>query len=385
MEQTIQYIRNLVQEWSLGDISVQDFEVDGATHHNLFIDVGKPGQSEKKECGIWHGHLDIASVWDLYKGTGREPTHFQQASSPHLYYGCGTADMKSGVTAFLVGLRGLPEILSRTRRWIRVALVDLEEDESQGTYAAREHLDMGQWGISTDIPVKGTLDDPPAVYHARPGRAVFDVTIHGKSIHMGAIDPQDPELLPPRMETASATIRGIHLETHPTHPPGFMPPTIVFPKGFQMLEPPGMNSPPIGKICVEVIYTNPSLDLAEIEAQIREQLARALTGGFFVQLRKSRQFPYIKPWYEDPRHPFVQAAVDVASAVHGTPVQRRSCKGTADEPILAHRGIPMVTYPPCATGEHTENEQIDIRSIPPMVSFLHGMAATERNLVDWEP
>jgi acetylornithine deacetylase/succinyl-diaminopimelate desuccinylase-like protein len=132
---------------------------------------------------------------------------------------------------------------------------------------------------------------------------------------------------------------------------------------------------------VEVIYTNPDLELAVIEDIIRRALQAVLTEDFSVELVKGRQTPWIRPWFEEPNHPLVQAAVHEAGEVVQHPVERRYARGVADENIIAHMGVPMVLFPPRGQDEHNVNERVDVSYVDRvMVPFLHRMAGTEWKL-----
>jgi len=215
---------------------------------------------------------------------------------------------------------------------------------------------------------------------------VYDVRVQGlESMHLGAVDPENSKLLIPRLEHASRTIRHIRLPQHPNHPHDFVPHSICYPNQQGTTgEVKSMTTSNEASLATDVIYTNPELGLALIEDIIRRSLQSVLTSGFSVELRQGRQTPWVLPWYEDPLHPLVQAAVAEASTVTQHPVERRYGRGVADENILANWGIPMVLFPPRAQDEHTVTERGDASCVETtLVPFLHRMAGTERTLVNW--
>jgi acetylornithine deacetylase/succinyl-diaminopimelate desuccinylase-like protein len=293
--------------------------------------------------------------------------------------------MKTGVAAYLAALRGLQDVLKGTQRWIRVALVTGEERESEGTNAAKPFLYGAQWGISTEIPVKGNIDDLPTIYHARPGRALFDVAIEGEAMHMGAANPRSEQLLFRRFAEALKAVGDISLPEHPEHPPGFMPPSVCIPKRMTSKGQEAMTTERLGTMVVEALYTNPALELPHIESTIREALQRVLSEKFSVELSPTRKTPWVKPWYENSFHALVKAAQETSLVVYRTDsVCKRSGRGVGDENILANWGTPMVIFPPRAQGEHTSHEVTDVSHIDQhMVPFLHQMARYKHSLIEW--
>ncbi|MBU0766259.1 M20/M25/M40 family metallo-hydrolase [Patescibacteria group bacterium] len=384
-----EYVKDLVKEWGLGEVTEQEFKPEDPYGNedprpsNLFIDVNR---GEGRERALWLGHADTIYPDEIYEESQHKPLHFMQDEKrSDIYWGCGTADMKSGIAACLSGLRGLDEIVKRTNRWIRLAIVYGEERESEGAFVAKPYLQGSDWGISMDVPVDGHLDDEATIYNGRPGRAVFDVTIEGlESMHMGRVDPNNPNLLARRLSKAIDTLLNIQLPSHPKHPKGIMPNSYCYPNEVNIQPSKSLTTTSLAAVKVEVLYTNPALGLPEIESEIRRALRSTLERGCHVELHKDRKTPWIKPWYEGTDHPLVNAAVEQASYILGTDVKKKVGRGVADENIPAHLGIPMIIFPPRAEGEHTIGECVDTSYIDSaMVPFLQRMADLHYNPVNW--
>ena len=80
-----------------------------------------------------------------------------------------------------------------TRRNVRMLLVDLEEDQSQGTHAAmhpaHDLVEGATCVVSTEIPVGATLNDRANLYIGRTGRVGLPLTVFGPAMHTAESAP----------------------------------------------------------------------------------------------------------------------------------------------------------------------------------------------------
>ncbi|MDP7646179.1 MAG: M20/M25/M40 family metallo-hydrolase [Candidatus Peribacteraceae bacterium] len=390
-------IQELVKTHGLGRYHLQELTDEQAGGEfeskliNIFIEVG---DGDADEPFLLQAHGDTIVPEPFYEGTGENPLQCKQASDdPDIRTGCGCGDDKIGVVAMLRSLPELNRILANSRRRAIVLIDTAEEGQSQGIYAAKEHLNDIKWAATFDIPAGSKLEDSPCIIYGRPGRVVFEVTINAiRTDHLGTVtNSYDPEYIDYRMDMAKTAIRRIMLANHPDHSQialsssDHLPRSICIPHLSGLEDPLSMTMPTSGKIKIEVLYTNADLSHAEIEEEIRKAIAAALGDDKFeIGKQTGRVTPFIKPWIENPGHPLIQSAMQHLGEITGqTPRKIIGCP-TANENVIANWGVPTVTLPPEAEGEHSASERTRLSYVDKvMVPWILAMAKSENSHVNW--
>ena len=390
-------IKELVETHGLGKYYLQELTDEQAGGNfkskliNIFIEVG---DGDGDERFLLQAHGDTIIPEPFYKDTGKDPLQCKQPSDdPDIRTGCGCGDNKIGVVAMLRALPELNRILANSRREAAVLIDTAEEGQSQGIYAAKEHLNDIKWAATFDLPAGGKLGDSPCIIYGRPGRLVFEVTINAiRTDHLGTvIDSYDPEYIDFRMDKVKSAIRKIMLPNHPDHSQvainggDNLPRSICIPHLSGTVNPRSMTMPASGKITIEVLYTNSDLSHAEIEEEIRGTIATALGDDKFeIGKQTGRATPFIKPWIENAGHPLIQSAVQHLQEVTGQAPRKIIGCPTANENVIANWGVPTVTLPPEAEGEHSANERTRLSYVDNvMVPWILAMAKSDNDHVNW--
>ena len=187
-------------------------------------------------------------------------------------------------------------------------------------------------------------------------------------------------------------IKKVIPECHPDHPqPGSEEYGVTFPRSIclphlsTMRNPLSMTMPARGVIKVEVLYTNATLTLAGIEEKIRKATEEALGDNRFSINREPRTTDFLKPWIERPDHPLVQSGLHHLRDITGDEVELAYGKPTANENVIANWGMPVITLPPDAEGEHSANERVRVSYVDEvMVPWILAMAGSERSHTHWQ-
>ncbi len=385
----VNVIKQMNDRWIHGDLKIHEFPT-GASFadqdprpRNITIDFG----DGEEELVIFHGHFDTVPPPEEYKGFKRNPHELiVDERNSDIVYGLGAYDMLGGVTAYLKAAR---ELQVATHRKIRILLVWGEENQSEGTHAAlhpdNDLLDGASCVVSTEIPVKGQLEDPPAIYIGRQGRVGLDVTIEGPSTHSGGVTHEMLDGLSwTRDAKAKLALNGFRFSEHPYDAKLGKP--ILVPGRWGSINPQALSVVTEGRFQINAFYTDPELTKTEIQHMVREAIRSALgDDNFTVKFEKRHsEIPFTKPWLETEDSPFVRNAHMLAGEVYNQPVAIKAAKPVADEAIIAHaKHIPAIVFPPLGTGEHTRNECVSVGSIDyRVIPFLKKIASFPGKLTE---
>ncbi|HCI03416.1 TPA: hypothetical protein DE059_00655, partial [Candidatus Peribacteria bacterium] len=105
---------------------------------------------------------------------------------------------------------------------------------------------------------------------------------------------------------------------------------------------------------------------------------------FEIGKQTGRVTPFIKPWIENAGHPLIQSAVQHLQEVTGQAPRKIIGCPTANENVIANWGVPTVTLPPEAEGEHSANERTRLSYVDNvMVPWILAMAKSDNDHVNW--
>lgn len=384
--QVLEYIRDLAQKWSLGNVKMHEFDDQFTSENeplaaNLTIEIGS---DDPVETGIFYAHGDVIHGENVY-AADRNPYHLRKGASDGVYEGCGALDMKAGLIAELQALHGIEEKLKRARRRIIMLVTYGEEEDSSGINYARPIIRQADWAISTEISVNSTLGENGHLLHARPGRVRFDVDIEGLAQgHMGTLTSQTRKhLVKSRLIRASNVIDQLKIPCPYQYKNECrMPYQICYANEIGVYPPTSYSLTDRAWMHVEVSYNNPQLELPELEAILHNQLEKTLKRGFTIQPQRDRTQPWIKPWREKKTHPLVQAGAEELSRLIKREAFTRWGNPVAEEGVFADERVPIITLPPDGEGEHTAHERVFLPYIDKvMVPFLQNMATRKEALV----
>ena len=181
-----------------------------------------------------------------------------------------------------------------------------------------------------------------------------------------------------REAQARLALGQITFPEHPHDPLKLMPESLCILGEAKSSHRQSLSVPGTCSAHLDVLYSDPHLDPAEIQRIVWRAIRDCLGDeNFSLTLEQDRVLPYTKPWLEDPNHVFVRRCLEFGGQAYGSAVQCRAARGVADESILVHaKHIPAVCFPPEGEDEHVRDECVRISSIAKrVVPFLRSVAA----------
>lgn len=388
------YIIDFAQKWSLGNVQrhaiprgsrrFDPFIAQESELCNVTIDVG----DGTDETLFLHGHYDVINPGDY----GGRHGITQSTESPHVYRGLGSYDMLSGVAGILTALH---KVRVGHRRRLRGIFVFGEEYQSEGTHAAfdpRNNLfetnGAPACAISTEITVNAGIQDPYHLVIGRPGRVALEATVFGEPKHSGSVTRENrAELASTRGPQAMLMIPGIdEFRRHPHDIHGLMPESAFTFNDYGSNKINSLSEPGKFNMLLNLHYAHPEEGIAFARRLLHEKLHALLGDEKFEINIPPRYVPWTEPWLEnlsDPDYAFAPRIRGFAQRITSQDIPYRCGPGVADENIIASRNIPTVCIPPQGTGEHSESERVDMRSVTDyMVPVIREAAAYEGVLTE---
>jgi acetylornithine deacetylase/succinyl-diaminopimelate desuccinylase-like protein len=299
-----------------------------------------------------NAHMDTVAA-----GTGWSHDPFGAEIEAGKMYGRGTVDMKSGLAAMLWAVSECKaEGLPRKGEITLAAVVD-EESYDLGTYA----LVKNGWTDGLTFAMISEATDLNVVT-AHRGRAVFDVTVHGKAAHSMWPDHGESAIA-----KAAILINALPSLRSPAHPlMGNSTVNVLRVDGGQeevML---------VADRCRMVIDRclvpghNSEDALDDLKALI-QKLGLNAEARFIT-----RETPFCDPFEISGEHAAVGSVTEVASRVLGKKPSLGFHPGPCDSCILVNQGkVPTLEFGPSGGRLHESDEFVDIESVKTTTRFYH--------------
>ncbi len=341
------YAGAMLQEWGF---SVQFFEYEeGRTSV-----VARAGGSDKKAPLCLTGHLDVVPLGS--RAWTKDP--FAGETEGDRLYGRGSSDMKAGVAAILIALKGFSNKLTNTPGIVAV-LTAAEEGGCIGSKKLAETQLLGRAGA---LIVGEPTSNYPLVGHK--GSVKFHATFRGVSAHgsmpqlgVNAIYEASRAIL--KMEAFDFGVRAHPVMGAPTLNVG----TFQGGQGVNMV-------PDTASIGVD-IRTVPGMDHAALLSQLKNILGKDVDLEVFSNL---------KPVWTAPEQEWVQRVFEICRPHLGAAPQPGTAPYMTDAANLlkVYKGVPVVVLGPGeAQMAHQTDEYVSMERIRQSVALY------EELIGDW--
>jgi acetylornithine deacetylase/succinyl-diaminopimelate desuccinylase family protein len=291
-----------------------------------------------------NGHMDTVEA-----GQGWKHDPFGAEIEGGRMYGRGTVDMKGGLASILWSAaqcrkEGLPK-----RGELVVAGVVDEEALDLGSYA------LVKKGITNGLDF-AMIAEPTelSVVTSHMGRAVFDVTVHGRAAHS-----HWPDHGVNAIEKAAALITSLPRIEGPTHPKmgkstintlrieGGQESTMLVPDRCRLV---------IDRCLVPGYTGNAALD--DLKKLIRD------TGVDAEAKLVDRETPFCDPFDIPDSHPKVQEIADIVTKALGKRPEIDYHGGPCDSCILVNQGkVPTIEFGPTGGRLHESDEYVELETV----------------------
>lgn len=310
---------------------------------------------------LMDGHIDTVDVGDPAEWKDNPP--YPATVKDGVVRGRGAADQKCGVAALVEGGRLLKEFALTGDCTIWVTATCLEED-SDGI--ALLHI-IGEEGIKPDFCV---ITDSTGlnVHRGQRGRMEITISVKGRSCH-GSM----PHLGDNAVTKAAAIVTEIDSLNHRLKEDPFLGKGTIAVSRIESTSPSLCAVPGEAMISIDRRLTAgetpegamdelralPSVRAAGGVVALRQYEQRCWT-GFVVGQEK-----FYPTWVFDESHPLIQASLETASAVKGTPQRATRWTFSTNGVACAGRlGIPSVGFGPGAEElAHTVNEMCSVDDV----------------------
>jgi acetylornithine deacetylase/succinyl-diaminopimelate desuccinylase family protein len=304
-----------------------------------------------------NGHMDTVAP-----GVGWEHDPFGAEVQNGMMYGRGTVDMKSGLAAILsAAAQCKAEGLPNKGEIIVAAVVD-EEAVDLGSYelvqrGLTDGLDFAMISEATDLNV----------VTAHRGRAVFEVSFHGKAAHS-----MWPNHGVNAIENAAVLINSLSKLGGPAHPTmGRSTVNVLKVEGGQeeVMLVPDRCRVVIDRCLVPGYSTKDALN--ELRGLIKE------TGVNADATLVDRETPFCDPFEITEDQEVVKTVIGVAAKVLGRTPGIGFHEGPCDSCILVNQGsVPTLEFGPSGGRLHQSDEFVDLESVKKTTEFYRELIRT---------
>lgn len=325
-------------------------QVVSGNRFNILAERGKGDNSI-----LFYMHLDTVSPPRGYLGA---PLELRKNGDK--FFGLGCFDMKGGIAALLSILNSL----EFQNRKIKLAFCIDEEGLSEGVYKLINSAFIKDVAVAfcpeaCIVPPDWSL--PIMIVIGGRGRCVVEIKVPGKTVHgaqdLGGINAIDQAAIlirnlssfksknDPNMGKGSFFVRSIHADNEGLS----VPDSATIEVDYQLV--PRETPKNVGKNFSEFIH----------RLYQRGTLDRSLEEKLVVQL-KQRKTPYILPYAIPKNNRYVRLVKNLSVSQFGKAMFDYT-KSVADQNVLAHAGIPIITIGPIGGNAHQDGEWVSISSL----------------------
>jgi succinyl-diaminopimelate desuccinylase len=297
------------------------------------IEIDSPADAPRIVLRAWigdagpalyfHGHYDVVPA--------QSPEQFAPRVEGDVLFGRGSSDMKSGLVSMLYAARAVRSAVDRLGG--RIGLVLVPDEETGGRYGAAALASRGELGVDG---IGMLLPEPTSgvVWHANRGAITLEVTVRGRSAHVGlarhgvnALERAMPLLA--RLFDDARELERVR-------------DSVLLVGGRAEA---GTNFNVVPDRCVFTIDRRPSPD-EDFDGEKQRLLAeieRARTGGAEIDVRILQEGRAASTSADAPLARALTASV---ADVTGEPPAFETCPGLLEIRFYAERGIPALAYGP---------------------------------------
>ncbi|MFH1521045.1 MAG: M20/M25/M40 family metallo-hydrolase [Candidatus Micrarchaeota archaeon] len=315
---------------------------------------------------LLYAHMDTVPPYD-YESTGRDS--FELVEKDGKLYGLGAYDMKAGIAAILKAVENI-----ENDRAIKIMFVSDEEADSQGCYEVTktDFLKDVEFALATEISdVSDVNQKTKMITLGRRGRVQYEITIPGKSYHAAKMENGISAI-------TEASKLAIEIEKMNTE----LPQHEKLSHGNQFVRKFFSESVSLSIPDRAVLLVDRHLVLPETAESARNDIERKINqlyaDGTLKNLDeekakviiKPREVPYLMPYVTQQNNSHVQRLNSVIREKLDVDASYNCGLSVADENLIAMQGIPIVTYGPIGSGEHSNGEWVSKQSFLEMIEVL---------------
>ena len=380
-----EWLRDQMRNMGIFD-SIDFWEVE-PRQPNLVGVIEGPGKVAKSL--MFNGHADVVPVTELqYKNwTIGEP--WKASRIDDRIYGRGAADMKSGVTAFLWGIRALrDENIHLSGRLL--AAVNIGEESANFDAGSRAVVRRGH----TASFMVNTEPTNLEIYPATMGAFFFKVTVFGKGAHVAYNrrvlhpSPYGEEVLGVNAILKAKRIIDVYEELnqqwglyrkHPLTAPGSMNAVLVSVRGGEYL-----GSVPDHCELIYLVWFNANLHGPDVMDEIRNVLENLVKSDYWLKDNPPMiEMPYFgadKNNYEPIDLPVEHPGCAALTQAYRDVMNREPVVGcfsaVCDANAYYEMGIPAILFGPgdLSMGTHAENEYVPVDQVISAAKIYANMA-----------
>ncbi len=312
------------------------------------------------------GHIDTVPPYG-YQESGRDPLRLEERDGK--LYGLGAYDMKAGIAAILRAIEN-----SRSGRALKVMFVSDEENQSRGCHEAIRSgfLRDVEFALVPEISdVHDISESTRTIMLGRRGRAQYQIDVPGKSYH--AARPENGLSAITEASKFALEIEQMNEEL-PSHP--------ELGKGSQLVsafqaQSTSLSVPDRATIVVDrhlVLPENAETAGKSIQNRINrlyeQGISREANGNRATVSIKPREVPYLMPYVTPQSNGHVQRLGQIIQETLGCEPRYNFGLSVADENLMAMQGIPVASFGPIGSGEHSCNEWVSKKSYLELIEVL---------------
>lgn len=342
-------------EKNIGDYVHSMLKKNGIKVQKQYIDTHRFNVLAEKGTGpssiLLYAHLDTVGVVDGWK---TDP--FALTVKGDKAYGLGAWDMKAGLVANLITF-----LNTTSKRKIKLAICVDEENISTGGYKLINSSFMKDVAcvISTEPAFAHGLQ---GVVVGRIGRAVFDVTIRGKSYHFAKYNPQIDISYPLsdfiQKLKKMCRINGdkkefVFIRKIESHTVGMSVPENVHLQLDASILPPHTTQTMLERIRLIAQTVQKKHDQVNIDITLHP-----------------RTTPFLNPYSINEGNAYLSHLKKSIRAVTGKRAIPYFRSSVADENIFGAEGITTLGIGPVGEGAHSANEYVLLSSVTKLINIL---------------
>ncbi|MFH1784970.1 MAG: M20/M25/M40 family metallo-hydrolase [Candidatus Micrarchaeota archaeon] len=310
----------------------------------------------------------------LYAHMDTVPPYGYEQSNPYKLreengklYGLGAYDMKAGIAAILKAVEKLDN-----ERAIKIIFVSDEEADSQGCYQVTrtDFLNDVEFAIATEISdIEDINEKTRTITLGRRGRVQYEIDVFGKSCHAAMIENGISAIT----EASKIAVELENMNSQlPTHPDLNM--------GNQFVRRIYSETVSLSIPDKATLIVDRHLVLPETAESVRDDLQSTINklyddGTLRNQKRatvkvKPREVPYLLPYVTSKENQNVQKLANLIKEKLGVEANYNCGMSVADENLIAMQGIPIITYGPIGSGEHSCGEWVSKKSYLELIEVL---------------
>jgi acetylornithine deacetylase/succinyl-diaminopimelate desuccinylase-like protein len=341
-------------EAKIGEFLEQKLQMLGFRTSRNYVSRNRFNVLAEKGSGkriLLYGHMDTVPI---YGDWHTNPLKLTEKDGR--IYGLGAYDMKAGIAAILEACN------NENVKNIKIAFGVDEENDSQGAYGITktEFLKDVSCVLVPEISeISNESNGTNTIMLGRRGRVQYQVDVKGESAHAafgnGVNAITEASKVAIEIEKANNEL--------PTHE--------HLPKGNQFVrkffsESLSLSIPDSAKLIVDRQLVIP--ENAESGSASLQQIANRTTNRASVSV-VPREVPYLMPYITSQQNEYVQRLANIVEQQIGNPNYSYGYS-PADENLFAMQNLPVISYGPIGSNQHSADEWVSKKSYLELIQVL---------------